>query len=82
MKRLILFGAALCALALIPALPASAMPFGSPIPAATQSDSDAILVKRGYGHHYGWKRNRGHHYGWNRNRGHHYGWSRGHYYRG
>jgi hypothetical protein len=73
MKRLMLFGAAaVCALAALPALPASAMPF-SPTPAVTQTDEDAILVRH---------RNRGHHYGWNRGRGHHYGWRHHHYYRG
>ena len=41
MKRLMLFGAAL-ALAVVSALPASAMPFGSLTPAVTQTDSDAI----------------------------------------
>jgi hypothetical protein len=81
MKRLMLMGAAVCALAALPVLPASAMPFGSLAPAVTQTDEDAILVRhRNRGHHYGWHRSRGHHYGLSR--GHHYGWSRHQYYRG
>jgi len=82
MKRSMLIGAAaVCALAAMPALPASALPFGSPPPAVTQAGDDVILVKHGNrGHHYGWHRGRGHHYGWYRGRGHHYGWWRGHHY--
>jgi hypothetical protein len=77
MKRLMLLGAAVCALAGLSALPASAMPF-SPTPAVTQTDEDAVLVRhRNRGHHYGWNRGRGHHYGWTHGRGHHYGWARG-----
>lgn len=78
MRRLILIGAAVCALAVLPTLPASAMPFGSPA-AVAQSAGDTTLVKGGHGHgrgHMG-RGGRGHHYGWSRGRGHHYGWSRG-----
>lgn len=74
MKRLILAGAAACALIVLPTLPAAALPTGPALPGISQSDSDTILVRRGgRGHHYGWGRGRGHHYGWSRGR--HRGWS-------
>jgi hypothetical protein len=73
MKRLMLLGAAVCAFAAMPALPASAMPFGLPAEAVAQTDGDIVLVRH---------RNRGHHYGWKHSRRHHYGWSRHKSYRG
>lgn len=73
MKRLMMIGATVCAFAIMPTLPATAVPLGSLKPTATQADSDTILVKRGgRGHHYGWGRGRGHHHGWSRGR--HRGW--------
>jgi hypothetical protein len=74
MKRLMLIGAAICAIAIMPTLPANAMPLGSLKPAVSQADNDTILVGRGgRGEHRGWEGNRGHHYGWSRGR--HRGWS-------
>lgn len=69
MKRLLLIGAAACAMALSPSLPAAAMPLGSSV-LITQSDSHTLLVKGGHGG------GRGHGYG--RGHGHRaHGWSRG-----
>ena len=76
MKRLILAGAAACALAILPTLPTMALPLGSPA-SVVQPDSDAIQIKGGHGHGHMGRGGRGHHYGWGRGRGHHYGWSRG-----
>ena len=76
MKRLLLIGFAACALALAPAMSASAMPAATP-GALGAVEADVIQVK-GHGHGHGrghMKRGgRGHHYGWARGRGHHYGW--------
>jgi hypothetical protein len=69
MKRLMLIGAALCTLAVMPTLPAAAMRLAPLTPAVTHSDSDTVLAAyRGRGHHYGWDRHRDHHYGWSRGR--------------
>lgn len=78
MKRLLSIAAALFALAVLPAMPATALPLGTTNPAA-KSDSDTIVIKGGRGHGRGHMKRggRGHHYGWGRGRGHHYGWSRG-----
>lgn len=74
MKRLMLIGLAVCAFAVVPTLPATAMHLAPLIPAVTQADDNVILVKRGgRGHHYGWTRGRGHHRGFThgRHRGQH-----------
>jgi hypothetical protein len=72
MKRLMLIGVAVCTLAVMPTLPAAAMLLAPLTPALTHSDSDTLLVRVGYGHHYGWGRGRGHYYNWSR--GHHRHW--------
>ena len=77
MKRLLLIGFAVCALALMPTLSASAMPAATP-DALGASDGAIIQIKgghgHGHGHHMGHGHGHGHHYGWYRGRGHHYGW--------
>ena len=77
MKRLLISGYAACALALVPALSASAMPVATP-GALGGSESTLIQVRGGHGHGggHGWghRGGHGHHYGWGRSRGHHYGW--------
>lgn len=73
MKRLMLIGFAVCAIAVMPTLPTTAMPFAPLTPAVTQADENVMLVKRGgRGHHYGWSRSRGRHLGFTRGR--HRGW--------
>ena len=72
MKGLILVGAAVCALAVMPMLPAAAMLLAPLTPTVTHADSNTILVR--YGGH-------GHHYGWGHGRGRYYDWSRGHHRR-
>ena len=62
MKRLLLLGFAACVLALVPSLPASAMPVPQQGAAIANTDSDIIQVRGhrgGRGHHYGWGRGRG-----------------------
>jgi hypothetical protein len=74
MKRLLLMVIATCAVAIVPTLPASAMPAVNPH-ALIGADSGIILVKGGHGHGHGHmgRGGRGHHYGWGRGRGHHHG---------
>ncbi len=74
-RFLLIAAAALCALTIVPMLPAAAMPMSQLAPVAAQAGVDTILVRGGHGrgHHYGWGRGRGHHYGWSRGR--HRGWS-------
>jgi hypothetical protein len=73
MNRFLLIGAAaLCALTIMPTLPAAAMPMSPLAPVAAQTGVDTVLVHGGHGHHYGWGRGSGHHYGWSRGR--HRGW--------
>jgi hypothetical protein len=73
MKRLLLMALATCALAILPTLPASAIPAANPN--ALAADSAIIQVKGGHGHGHGHmgRGGRGHHYGWGRGRGHHRG---------
>jgi hypothetical protein len=76
MKRLMLIGAAaLCALTMMTAPPAGAMPLAPLSPAATQAGVDIIQVRGGHGHGHGHmgRGGRGHHYGWSlgRHRGRH-----------
>ena len=80
MKRLLLIGFAVCALALMPTLSASAMPAATP-DALGASDGAIIQIKggHGHGHHMGHGHGHGHHYGWYRGRGHHYGWRHHHH---
>jgi hypothetical protein len=71
MNRFMLIGAAaLCALAILPAMPAGAMLLAPLSTAATQAGSDMILVRGGHGHGHGHmgRGGRGHHYGWSRGR--------------
>ena len=78
MNRFLLIGAAaLCAWAIMPTLPAAAMPVSPLTPVAAQTGDDTVLVRGGHGHGHMGHGGRGHHYGWGRGRGHHYGWSRG-----
>jgi hypothetical protein len=68
MKRLLIFGFAGCAFALVPTISASAMPAATPHTLGS-TDATIVQVKGGHGHGHGW----GHHGG----RGHHYvNWSR------
>jgi len=78
-RFLLIAAAALCALTIVPMLPAAAMPMSQLAPVAAQAGVDTILVRGGHGHGHGHmgRGGRGHHYGWGRGRGHHYGWSRG-----
>jgi hypothetical protein len=73
MKRLLIIGLTGCALALVPAMSASAMPAATPYTLGG-ADEAIIQVKGGHGHGHGWGHHggHGHHYGWYR--GHHYGW--------
>ena len=71
MKRFMLLGAAaLCALTILPSLPASAMPLAPLSSIGAEANADTIMV-RGHGH------GRGHGHMRRGGRGHHYGWSRG-----
>lgn len=71
MKALLLISSIVCAVALLSAVPASALP-GSSAP-ATAAAGDTILVKGGHGHgHHARHGNRGRHLGWTRGR--HRGW--------
>lgn len=61
----------ICAIvALVWAVPATAMPIAKP---GDVGVSNTVMVW-GHGHHYGWGRGHGHHYGWSRGR--HHGWHR------
>jgi hypothetical protein len=72
MKRVLLTGFAVCALALGSALSASAMP-AAPSSAPAVSDGSLVQVKGGRGHGGGHMRgHRGRHLGWTRGR--HRGW--------
>jgi hypothetical protein len=74
MKHLMLMGGAVCALAVMPTLPAAAAMLLAPLtPAVTHADSDTNFVRYGgYAHHYGWGLGRGHYYNWSR--GYHRRW--------
>src|SRR5713226_916620 len=77
-RFLLIAAAALCALTIMPTLPAGAMPTPPLAPVAAQAAADTVLVRvrpgHGHGHGHMGRGGRGHHYGWGRGRGHHYGW--------
>jgi hypothetical protein len=73
MNRFLLIAAAtVCALSIMPTLPAAAMPMSPLAPAAAQTGADTVLVHGGHGHGHMGRGGRGHHYGWSRGR--HRGW--------
>jgi hypothetical protein len=73
MKRLLLIGVAACAFAVMPMLPASAMPRATADTLLGDTDNSMIRVHGGgHGHSHMGRGGRGHHYGWGR--GHHHGW--------
>ena len=71
MKKVIIAGAALLAIAMTPLAPALAVAATNAV--ASSAGGDTLHARYGgRGHHYGWGRGRGQHQGWSRGR--HRGW--------